>query len=210
MLRINIMLCSIIILSACSKITSNKEIYKTVVGFPDLEIYSAVPFKGDQIGVIPFKEKVEIIENKITDGYIKVKYKKTIGYVLSEYLSDRDDVPFVDDIKYDYELNEFDCDRDSIIKAAISTMHKDGYFYAEPQYFYTENPQIFTLYGKNCNGFEVKRIAVIMVSKLHPNFNSTICFELEDNKLSSAFGGTFFTIKELIEFVRRPAEYCDD
>ena len=192
--------CLLLILFGCSKIVVNK----TVVA--DLEMYSEPPFKGEQIGTIPFKEKVEIIENKIVNGYIKVKYKETIGYILSQYLSDRDDVPFVDDIKLNHTLNEFEYDRDVVVKAAINAIYNDKFFKDEIQNYYTENPQIFAVYGKDCDDLEVKKVAVSMVSKLHPNFNQVICFRLKGNKLGSAFGGNFSTEEELIEFLRDPGE----
>jgi len=220
MSRINVILCILFILFGCSKNEAEVKLYKTTVPLNGLQMFSDVDsYKFKVILKIPYKSKVELVDKKkyyiphdiiVSEEYSKVKYKETIGYVLSTYLSDRDDVPFVDDIKYDYRLNEFDYDRDSIIKAAIDVMHKDGFFKAEIQYYYTENPQIFTLYGRDCDNSKVKIVAVIMVSKLHPNFNRAICFEIKGNKLGPAFGGDISTIEELIKFVRGPDECCDE
>ena len=228
MLRINAIACLLLVLFGCSKtgsdsdaskkadeITSkmdevsspDKTIYKTVI-VSDLEIYSSNPMKGviDKIGTIPFKEKIEIIENEAADKYSKVKYKKTVGYVLSSYLSDKDDVPFVDDVKYDYKLNEFDYDREVILKTVINHMYK--YYKDEVQYYYMENPQIFTFYAKDCDDLEVKRVIAIMVSKITPIFNKALTYDIEDDKLVAPRNfhniGLLVTIDKVIESARHP------
>jgi len=218
MLRINVILCLLLILCGCSKNETEVKLYKTTVCLQGLQMFPAVD-SSDTIFEIPYKSKVEVVDKKKyydtrdkSRVYSKIKYKETTGYVLSSYLSDRDDVPFVDDVKYDYKLNEFDYDRDIIIKTTINKMYKSKYWKDEIQYYYTENPQIFTLYGKNCDDLEVKRVVVIMVSKLTPNYNEAISYDLEDNKLvPPSFDGVGLygtTIEEAIEAARNPSSCC--
>ena len=219
MLRINVVLSLLLILFSCSKKEAEVKLYKTTVGLNGLQMFSHVDsYEFEIILEIPYKSKVEIVDKKkyyipddkiVSSEYSKVKYKETIGYVLSLYLSDRDDVPFVDDVKYDYKLNEFDYDRDIIVKTTINRMHK--YWKDEFQYYYTENPQIFTFYGKDCDNLAVKSVVVIMVSKLSPNYNRGICYNLVDDTLvSSSFDfWDYMPIEKAIEYAREPACFSD-
>ncbi|MCL2025779.1 MAG: hypothetical protein FWG92_03125, partial [Leptospirales bacterium] len=80
-----IILCLLLFVLCCSK----EKIYRTVVYFDGVKfnganIYPENPFRTykrvDPIMRIPFKDKVEVINNK-SGGYVKIKYKDTIGYV---------------------------------------------------------------------------------------------------------------------------------
>ena len=208
------MLCFLLILFGCSKDETRVKSYKTTVCLTGLQMYMDLELY-EEILKIPFKSKVEVVDNKkyyfknSNSIHSKIKYKEKIGYVLSEYLSDRDDVPFVDDVKYDYKLNEFDYDRDIIVKTTINRMHK--YWKDEFQYYYTENPQIFTFYGKDCDNLAVKSVVIIMVSKLTPNYNRGICYNLVDDTLvSSSFDfWDYMPIEKAIEYAREPACFSD-
>ncbi len=218
MLRIIKLFSLLFVLITCTIESANAKIYRTTVCPNDgLQVFSDVD-RLDKISSIPFKSKVQIIDNikiisKLShDEYIKIKYKDTTGYVLAEYLSEKDEIPFVENIKYDFNLNEFQYDKGSIINAVKKRMQEEEYFKGTIPYFYVDDLQIFTLYGKDCNGLKVKRIVVIMISKLHKNFNEIICFEIENGKLVFYGGGGFGndTIQEVIHRFKLPDEHCDE
>ena len=203
--------CLLLILFGCSK-SETEKLYKTTTSLLGVQMFSNTE-SLKEILKIPFKSKVEVVDKKKyyykndkSSEYSKIKYKGKIGYVLSSYLSDRDDVPFVDDVKYDYKLNEFDYDRDIIIKHTIKHLHK--YWKDEIKYYYTENLQIFTFYGKDCDNLPVKRVVVIMVSKLTPNYNRGICYGLVDDRLVSPNPSFDFRhympIEKALEYAREP------
>ena len=185
--RMEIILCLLLLVPCCSN-NSEKKIYKTAIGEPTLLIYPDPknPVYSSAIMNIPFKSKVEVIDNKVINRHVKIKYKDTIGYVYKEYLSEKDDIPFIDDIKYNLSIHEFDYDKKSVIKnfknfIVNSESYKDRLFY-----YYTDDPQIFSLYGKNCDDMEVKIVAVIMNSKITTSKSHMICFELDANELVSS------------------------
>ena len=225
MLRISVALYLLLILFGCLKKETEVKLYKTTIHPYGLQMFTDVDsYRHEVILEIPFKSKVEMVDKKkyyipdnkiVSSEYNKVKYKETIGYVLSEYLSDRDDLPFVDNIKYNYKLNEFEYNRNSVIKAVIDCTHDSRFFQKdESQYYYIESPQIFTLYAKDCDDSKYKMIAAVLISKLTPSFNEIICFYFEGNKLYPFFGLRFNNqaIEKTLESIRKPmccGEECD-
>ena len=176
MLQIKRLLIILLVLfCCCSKRNSDEKIYRTAVS--DLRVY-ADPEKryvGQGIGRIPFKARVEIVDNNEVKGgdlsFIKIKYNDTIGYVNSSRLSERSDIPFVDNVKYDYTLNEFAYDREKVIDLARQAMTEYDSYTKPLTSYYIEDPQIFSFYGKDCNENDTKYILVIIISKLCKNFN---------------------------------------
>ena len=115
------------------------------------------------------------------DRLIKIKYKNSIGYVYSIYLSERSDIPFVDNVKYNYNLNEFAYDREKAInwaKKAMIEYHK----IKEPlsDEYYIDEPLIYSFHGKDCEGEDEKYIVLIMLSKLHRHFNHYIILTVDN------------------------------
>ena len=179
------------LICCCSKSDSDVKIYRTAI--MDVRVYADPKSRrspGQEIGKIPFKEKVEIIDNneiKIDDySFIKIKYKDIIGYVYSMDLSERNDIPFVDKVKYDYILNEFEYDRKKVIDFAKKYMIRTGHYEESlSNRYYIDDPQVYTFYGKDCNGKVKKYIMVIMLSKLHKELNHQTIFIIDDkNKYS--------------------------
>jgi len=221
MLRINAILCFLIILFGCFKKETEIKLYKTTVNPHGLQMFTDVDsYRNEVIFKIPFKSKVEMVDNKkhyipddkiVSWEYSKIKYEGTVGYVLSIFLSERDAIPFVDNVKYDLKINEFDYDRNTIIKTAINCMRNNKNFKTETKYYYIEDPQIFTLYGKNCDDSEAKIVAVLMISKLTPLFNRMFCFSLEDNELVpfAEFPVYSWGIEKTIETARQ-SDICYD
>ena len=225
MLQIKRLLIILLILfCCCSKSGSDVKMYKTNV-FDRLSIYidPNKRYQGQEIGEIPFKAKVEIVDNnEVKDGdwsFIKIKYKDIVGYVFSTYLSERSDIPFVDKVKYDYALNEFEHDGKSVVDFVKKNMVEYGKC-EEPvsNEYYIDDPQIYTFYGKDCDRRDAKYIMVIMISKLHKEFNYHIVFTINSkNKYScEASGMTSFTnedgtenVEYYIETIRSGnAGYC--
>jgi hypothetical protein len=176
----------------CSKSDSDVKIYKTVVA-EGLQMFTDVDsYKSEVILEIPYKSKVEIVDNKkyyipddkiVSSEYRKIKYKGKTGFVLSTYLSDRDDIPFVDKVKYDYSRNEFPYDKDRAIEFVKKTMIELGKKKTPlSDYYYIEDPQIFSFYGKDCCDKKVKIMMVIMISKIHKIKNCYSVFYDYDEK----------------------------
>ena len=198
----------------CSKSDSEVKIYKTVVA-EELQMFTDVDsYKHKVILEIPFKSKVEVVNNKkyyipnetASWEYSKIKYKDKIGFVLSTYLSERDDIPFVDKIKYDYSCNEFVFDKKRAIEFAEKTMIELGEKKIPlSNYYYIEDPQIFSFYGKDCCDDNVKIIMVVMVSKIHKikNCYSVFYVKNENEFTLTRFGDSDFereyNIKNFIE-----------
>jgi hypothetical protein len=181
----------LLLLCCCSKSDSDVKIYRTAI--MDVRVYADPKSRrspGQEIGKIPFKEKVEIIDNneiKIDDySFIKIKYNDVVGYVYSARLSERSDMPFVDNVKYHYTLNEFEYDRERVIYLAKESMLKyDESEESLTNKYYIDDPQIYSFYGKDCNGIVKKYIMVIMLSKLHKDLNHQTIFTIDDkNKYS--------------------------
>lgn len=190
MLRINIILCLLLILFSCSKNETEVKLCKTAVDLEGLQLLMDLE-SHKEISKIPFKSKVDVVDKKkyyfMNDKsleYSKVKYKEKIGYVRSVFLSDKDDEPFVDDVKYDLHIAEFDYDRNSAIKTFKKFMHNDGYYNFKNMisYYYIDDPQIFSLYGTDCGSREVKLIAILLNSKVASYYNHIIYFEIKNNK----------------------------
>jgi len=156
----------LVLFCCCSKSGSDEKRYKTAVS--RVVIYNPEEiFKRQEIGKIPFKGRVEIVDNnEINDGYwsfIKIKYKGTIGYVRSSHLSERNDIPFVDNVKCDYYLNEFAYSKERVIDLVKDAMSR----LKEPPSngYYIDDPQIYTFHGKDCDGENTNYILVIAASK---------------------------------------------
>ena len=213
----------LVLFCCCSKSDSEIKKYKTNV-FNRLSIFADPNkrYQWQEIGEIPFKERVEIVDTKevkIDDySFIKIKYNDTIGYVYSTYLSERSDIPFVDKIKYDYNLTEFEYNRKIVIDFTKKAMIEYGLYGSTEKLlsnkYYIDDPQIYSFYGKDCNGRDRNFILVIMISKLHKNFNHYIIFtkENENEYYPGAFGSGSFTenvegIKDYIE-ANRSGDSC--
>ena len=187
---IKIILSLLLLIPCCSN--DSGKIYRTTTGEPILNMYADPkdPTSGTFIMNIPFKSKVEVIDNKSIDKYVKIKYKDTIGYVYEGYLSAKDDIPFIEDVKYNLSIHEFDYDKKSIIETLKkymlnSKIFYDGIFpysYKIPHY-YIDDPQMFSLYGKDYDGTDIKIVAVIMNSKIVRYDSRIISFMVEDNEL---------------------------
>lgn len=185
-----IIFCILLLIIGCSE--KPTVTYKTVVQFNNLQLYSnSDDFK--EISLIPFKAKVEIIDNKITgQGLIKVKYQDMTGYVNEEFLSERDSFPFANNTKYDFELNEFFYDKYIVIQELKKILKDKSFNPMGEIYYYTDDPQIFSYYGEGCNNVKEKKMAVRCVSKLCKQYNIIITFSLKNNKmvLTSIFSDT--------------------
>ena len=137
-------------------------------------------------------------------------YKTVICYVFSKYLSGKSDIPFVDKVKYDYNLNEFAYDREKAINWAKKDMIKYNKI-REPlsDEYYIDDPQIYSFYGKNCEGGDEKYIVLIMLSKQHEKFNRYIVLTV-DNENEYDWSGSgkvsydrdSLTIKDFIASIR--------
>ena len=194
-MRKNIKLLSLLLIlfCYCSKSNSDIETYKTVV-LDRLNIYADT--KDHQvIGYLRFKAKVKIVDNneiKINNqDCVKIKCEDITGYVYSKYLSERNDIPFVDKVKYDYNLNEFEYNKKRTIDFTKKAMIEHGNM-KEPlsNEYYIDDPQIYTFYGKEHNK-NVKFIMVIMISKIHKDFNYYTVFTINDkNEYSPKEGGS--------------------
>ena len=177
MLQIKRLLIILLVLfCCCSKSSSDEKRYRTAVTGLDIYADPKNRYVGQEIGTVPFKGRVEIVDNnevKIDDySFIKIKYNDVVGYVYSARLSERKDIPFVDNIKYNYTLNEFEYNKNRAIDLAKESMLKyDEYKEPLSDEFYIDDPQIYTFYGKDCNEKDTKFIMVIMISQLHKNFN---------------------------------------
>ena len=181
---LKIFLC-LLLLVPCCKNNSDKKIYRTTTHDKlGLQMFHDNPIKNDVdlLMHIPFKSKVEIIDNKSTDGYVKIKYKDIIGYVYKKYLSEKDDMPFIDDRKYDLPADEFDYDKMSAIRALKKFMLNIKYYKNEISYYYTDDPQMFSLYGKDCDNMEIKVVTIILNSKINSGYSRMICFRVANKK----------------------------
>ncbi|MCL2025838.1 MAG: hypothetical protein FWG92_03430 [Leptospirales bacterium] len=183
---IKLLLLLAVLFCCCSKSSSDVKTYRTVVC--DVLVFPEPNERNLEqiIGIISFKEKVEIVDrNEVkTDDYnvTKIKYKNITGYVWSKYLSEKSDIPFVDKVKYNYTLNEFEYDSEKAINLAKKAMVEYNKI-NEPlsNEYYSDDPQIYSFHGKNCNGEDENYILVIMISKLHKDFNHYITLYI-DNK----------------------------
>ena len=184
MKRITMLLFILIVGGMVSCSNSSEKIYRTTIGLPNIKIHADPqnPTSRSFIMDIPFKSKVEIIDNKSINNRVKIKYKDTIGYVSKYYLSEKDDIPFVDDIKYNLSIHEFDYDKMSAIKAMKEYMLNDKFYQDKKPYYYIDNPQMLSLYGKNCDNTDIKIIVLIMNSKIIAYDSRMICFEVKGNK----------------------------
>ena len=223
MLRIKIILCVLLLATCCSN-NSEKKVYRTAIHPSGLQLFTDVISYQDKIILeIPFKSKVELVDNKkyyipddkiVSSEYSKVNYKGTIGFVMSNGLSERDDVPFIDNIKYDLNKDEFDYDKINVAKAFKAfllnpELYKDIIFY-----YYTDNFQMFSLYGKDCDGVEIKIIAIILNSKIAPYFSRMICFEVKNNKFIYYYDFPVevedkIEIKENTKYIKDPTDCCN-
>jgi len=177
MLQIKRLLIILLVLSCCcSKSILDEKRYRTAVCELDIYTNPKETYVGQEIGTIPFKERVEIVDNnevKVNDyqSFIKIKYKDTVGYVLSSLLSERSDIPFVDNVKYNYTLNEFEYNRKMVIDLTKKNMIEyDKIEVPLTNEYYIEDPQIYSFYGDDCYGRDTKFILVIMISKLRKDF----------------------------------------
>ena len=216
----------LVLFCCCSKSSSDTKIYRTAI--LNLRVYANPEeiYFGQEIGEIPFMARVEIVDNNEIkrndnddDNLIKIKYKDTIGYVYSTYLSERSNIPFVDKVKYDYSLNEFAYNRKEVIDFVKEDMIEYGR-YEEPlsKRYYIDDPQVYTFYGKDCDGEDAKYIMVIMISKLHKDFNYHTAF-IVDNKNEyrrETSGINNFTekdgienVKDYIEVLKSGGEFCN-
>jgi hypothetical protein len=157
--------------------------------------------KNSVIMRIPLKVKVEVLDekkyylpsNKNKDDNLrlsKIKYKDTIGYVFSGNLSERSDIPFVDNVKFNYKLNEFKYNREKAINWAKKQMIEIEKI-KEPlsDEYYIDDPMIYSFVGESCDGKYIEKyILVIMISKLHRYFNLYVIINV-DNKNEYSYGG---------------------
>ena len=188
---IKIVVSLLLLIPCCSKNEAETKIYRTTIGEPILSMYADPknPTIKTFIMNIPFKSKVEVVDNKSIDEYIKVKYEDTVGYVYKGYLSEKDDIPFIKNVKYDLSIHEFDYDRKSVIETLKKFMLNFDFFYNgvptyyKIPYYYIDDPQMFSLYGKDSNCMEMKIVAVIMNSKIMTSNSRIICFIVENNEL---------------------------
>jgi len=209
MIKIKIVLCLLLLVPCCSK--DSKKIYRTAIGLPNLEIYPDPnnPVYSSAIMDIPFKSKVEIIDNKVINRHVKIKYKDTIGYVSKGYLSEKDDIPFIDDIKYNLSIHEFDYDKKSVIETLKKHMLNDNIYKKRISYYYTDDPQTFSTYGYDCDAMEIKIVSVIINSKIDTSYTRMISFKIKNNKIihySDLSVDSEREIKESLEYIRYPGE----
>jgi len=199
MLRIKIFeifkiyLCLLLLIPCCSN-NPEQKIYKTTTALEGLQMFTDVDsYQHDVILEIPFKSKVEIVDKKkyyipddqiVSSTYSKVKYKETIGYVHEDGLSEKDDIPFINDRKYNLPIDEFDYDRMSVIKALKRYMLNTNYYKDKISYYYIDNPQMFSLYGKNCDDTEIKVVAIMLNSKVDSGYSRMICFKVDNKKFA--------------------------
>ena len=134
---------------------------------------------------------MEVIDNKkyyipddkiISSAYRKVKYKDTVGYVSERSLSENNDIPFIDNRKYELPEDEFDYDKMNAIKALKKLMFNRKYYKDKISYYYIDDPQMFSLYGIDCDSLKIKIIAIILNSKVVSYYSRLICFEVKNNK----------------------------
>ena len=190
---IKLLLLLAVLFCCCSKSSSDVKTYRTVVC--DVLVFPEPNERNLEqiIGIISFKEKVEIVDrNEVkTDDYnvTKIKYKNIIGYVWSKYLSEKSDIPFVDKVKYNYTLNEFEYDSEKAINLAKKAMVEYNKI-NEPlsNEYYSDDPQIYSFHGKNCNGEDENYILVIMISKQHKDFNHYITLYIDDKGEYGCYG----------------------
>jgi hypothetical protein len=193
MLQIKRLLIILLVLFCCCCTNNSKEkIYRTTVAIGGLQMFTDVDsYQNEVILKIPFKSKVELVDNKkyyipddkiISSEYSKVKYGVAIGYVAADGLSEKNDIPFIDDIKYDLPADEFDYDKMSAIKAFKKFMPIDKFFKDRLSYYYIDDPQMISLYGLNCDDVEIRVIAIIVNSKVASYYSRMICFRVENNK----------------------------
>ena len=200
----------LVLFCCCSKSSSDEKRYRTAVTGLDIYADPKNRYVGQEIGTVPFKGRVEIVDNnevKIDDySFIKIKYNDVVGYVYSARLSERSDMPFVDNVKYDYDCNEFAYDKERVIYLAKESMLK--YDVSEESLtnkYYIDDPQIYSFYGKDYVGEDAKYILVIMISKLHKDFNRYTVFVIFNNKNEyhlNASGRSSFTNKDGTEKVK--------
>ena len=213
--RVEIILCLLLLVPCCSN-NSEKKIYKTTTSLLGLQMFSDNPIKNtvNPIMYIPFKSKVEVIDNKSIDEYVKIKYKDTIGYVYEGYLSEKDDIPFINDIKYNLSIHEFDYDKMSLMKTLKKFMLNDEFYKDEISYYYTDDPQIFSLYGKDCDNIDIKIVGVIINSRIDSSYSRMICFRVKNNKfiyyadLKIEVEGEIVIEETIKHFLRYPPDGC--
>ena len=212
-----IILCLLLLIPCCSN-GSKEKIHRTTIGEPILDMHADPknPTSDSFIMHIPFKSKVEVINNKSINRRLKIKYKDTVGYVHERLLSEKDDIPFIEDIKYNLSVHEFDYDRKSVIKALKKYMLESEFNYNgvpssyKLPYYYTDDPQMFSLYSKDSDCIETKVIAVIMNSKVMTFYSRIICFIVENNKLIFRADlpveemGKIVVERELLEYLKNP------
>lgn len=205
---------------SCSKSdTNNSDIvinqYMTTTCIDYLQMFSSVESSSEIIMKIPFKSKVEIIDKRIITRnisehiykYIKIRYKNQIGYVYLDYLSDKDDIPFIDNVKYNYEQREFDFNEDAVYRFAIDTLrYNKDCKHIPVSYYYTENPQMFSYYTKDCDNRNIKKVLVMINSKVNKYLNRQIIIIIDNNKLkfSGCGMGDRDNIEKLIEELKDP------
>ena len=225
MLQIKRLLIILLVLfCCCSKSSSDEKRYRTAI--LELSIYANTKetYASQKIGIVPFKGRVEIIDNnevKISEyrSFIKIKYKDTVGYVISSFLSERNDVPFVDKVKYNYSLNEFAYNRKRVIDFVKENMIKYGKV-KEPlaDEYYIDDPQIYSFLGKDCDRENANYILVIIISKIHKNFNYYNVFTIisKNEYYLEASGINSFTNEDGTEKVKdyidvfKNGGLCDD
>jgi len=211
----------LVLFCCCSKSISDEKRYRTATAVYGLDIYTnpEKTYVGQEIGTIPFKGRVEIVDNneiKVDDrSFIKIKYKDIIGYVRSSFLSERSDIPFVDNVKYDYTLNEFEYNREMVIDLTKKAMIEYGEYRAVPlSSYYIDDPQIFSFYGKDCSGRDTDYILVIVVSKLYKasNCNLTYIKKSENEYTIIGYGSGFDAdedeLKHYIKLIREEGGEC--
>jgi len=162
----------IILFLSCSEHNIDNKKFMTTTLTWGVEVYPTPRRISPILTTIPFKSKIEIIDNKTinSDGYevIKIKYNDYIGYVSKDNLSEKNEIPFIDNIKYNYRRNEFVFNKSNIIEySKEALLHHVQKSSSNLDYYYFEDPQIFSFYGKNCKNEIVKRILIILRSKLN-------------------------------------------
>ena len=103
-----------------------------------------------------------------------------------------------DKVEYDYDLSEFAYNRERVIYFAKKTMLKWGEM-KKPlsNEYYINDPQIYSFYGKDCNGENRNYIMVIMLSKVHKNFNRGIILTVNSKNEYSEYGTIAYMTQDI-------------
>ena len=210
----------LVLFCCCCSSNSEKKIYRTTTAISGLQMFTDVDsYQNEVILKIPFKSKVELVDEKkyyiphdkiVSSEYSKVKYGVAIGYVNSGSLSEKDDIPFIDDIKYNLPVDEFDYDKMSALKAFKKYIHSYEYYKDKNFFYHTNDPQIFSLYGKDCDDMEIQIVAIILNSKVDSGYSRMIGFKVENSKFIFYYDFTMeeskIGIKRILNHIRSGGE----